>query len=77
MNKSLDQLFASVHSETLHCQSEPFDKTCRRDLSTSSSRVAQGRLREESLQEAYIREILRRFTPQNDTQFNSFRMDIS
>jgi hypothetical protein len=38
----------SDHPETSYCHSEPFGKTCRRDLSTSSSRVAQDKLREES-----------------------------
>ena len=45
----------SVHRAKVRCHSEPFDRTCRRDLSTSSGRVAQDKLREESIKTSAIR----------------------
>ena len=39
----------STRQAEMQCHSEPFDRTCRRDLSTSSGRVAQDKLREESI----------------------------
>ena len=60
------------HPQTVCYHSEPFGKTCRRDLSTSSSRVAQDRLHEE--RNCYP-ESRSSGTPQNDIQIPGFRMD--
>ena len=45
----------SVHRAKVQGHSEPFDRTCRRDLSTSSGRVAQDKLREESIKTSATR----------------------
>jgi hypothetical protein len=76
---------ASVHPEIAYCHSEPFDpfdKACRRDLSTSSSRVAQGwqaqdRLREESPANQGKKRFFVAFAPQNDPREPGFRRETT
>jgi len=54
---------ACAHPETMHCHSEPFDR-----LRTGSAK---------NLRRQASYEILRRYTPQNDTLGGGFRMDTS